>query len=83
MEKIDNMEVFIENLTEQEKNEMIKRFISQNKNKRRSDSKRPPLAEIAYYSDIKGLTTSQLGKKYGVKPGTIRVWRHLARKGEY
>lgn len=73
----------LKEMTKQEKEEMIQRFMKKDGGKRRSDSKRPPLEEIAFYADIKGLTTSELGKRYGVKPSTIRVWRHLARKGEY
>lgn len=73
----------LKEMTNAEKQEMINRFINQDKPKRRSDSKRPPIEEIAYFSDVKGLTSSQLAEKYNVKPGTIRVWRYLARKGEY
>lgn len=45
--------------------------------------KRPPLEELAYLYDVKDLSCSELAKKYGVKPNTIRVWKHLARNGKY
>lgn len=84
MEKTtENIDIFLESLSNQEKNEMIKRFIQKQNGKRRSDSKKPPLEEIAYLQDIKGLSTSEVANIYGVKPGTVRVWRYQARKGEY
>lgn len=46
-------------------------------------SKRPPLEVLVYLSDVQGLQTSEIAKIIGVQPNTIRVWRHLARKGEY
>lgn len=77
------IDAFLNNLTEQEKNNMIKRFIQKQDNKRRKDSKKPKLEEISYLQDVKGLTTKEVATIYRVKPGTIRVWRHQARKGEY
>lgn len=52
-------------------------------NKEGRPRKRPPLEELAYLYDVKGFSCSDLAKRYGVKPNTIRVWKHLARNGKY
>ena len=64
--------------------EQIAEFIrDKNKDEAGRPSMRPPIEVLVYLSDVKGLQTSEIAKIVGVQPNTIRVWRHLARKGEY
>lgn len=75
------MENKFENLVTKEQ---IEQYIaSKNEDKMGRPTKRPPLEVLVYLSDVLGKTTSEIAKIIGVQPSTIRVWRHLARKGEY
>lgn len=46
-------------------------------------SQRPPIEVLKYLADDLDLQTSEIAKIMKVRPVTVRVWRHLARKGEY
>lgn len=64
--------------------EQIAEYIrNKNYGKQGRPSKRPPLEVLVYLSDVRGLQTSEIARIVGVQPNTIRVWRHLARKGKY
>jgi antitoxin component HigA of HigAB toxin-antitoxin module len=64
--------------------EQIDAYIAnKNEDKNGRPTKRPPLEVLVYLSDVLGKTTAEIAEIVGVRPSTIRVWRHLARKGEY
>lgn len=66
----------------------IKNFETKEKSTKKYDSPgrpshRPPLEVLRYLSDDLDLQTAEIAKIMKVRPATVRVWRHLVRKGEY